>query len=50
MITIGGRKLFEKIDRPKGMKNYLKKFRISRNTGWLDRKLKGFNGFSDGKK
>ena len=50
MITIGGRKLFEEIDRPTGMKIISKNSElIEIEAGWTG-EIEGFNGFPDGKK
>jgi len=50
MVTIGGVKLFEEIDRPTGMKIISKNSEsIEIEAGWTG-DLQGFNGFPDGKK
>lgn len=50
MVTIGGRKLFEEIDRPTGMKIISKNSEsIEIEASWVG-ELEGFDGFPDGKK
>ena len=50
MITIGGRKLFEEIDRPTGIKIISKNSElIEIEAGWTG-EIEGFNGFPDGKR
>jgi hypothetical protein len=50
MVAIGGRKLFEEIDRPNGMKIISKNAKsIEIEASWLG-ELRGFEGFPDGKK
>jgi hypothetical protein len=50
MVAIRGRKLFEEIDRPTGMKIISKNSEsVEIEAGWTG-ELKGFNGFPDGKK
>ena len=50
MVTIGGRKLFEEIDRPTRMKIISENSKsIELEAEWTG-ELKGFNGFPDGKK
>ena len=50
MVAIRGRKLFEEIDRPIGMKIISENSEsIEIEAGWAG-KLKGFNGLPDGKK
>jgi hypothetical protein len=50
MVTIGGRKLFEEIDRPTGIRIISKNSKsLEIEAGWVG-ELIGFNGFPDGKK
>jgi hypothetical protein len=50
MVAKRGRKLFEEIDRPTGMKIISENSEsIEIESGWAG-KLKGFNGFPDGKR
>lgn len=50
MVTIGGRKLFEEIDRPTRMKIISENSKsVEIEAEWAG-ELKGFNGFPDGKK
>jgi len=50
MVTIGGRKLFEEIDRPTRMKIISENSKSIEIEAEWDGDLKGFNGFPDGKK